>query len=437
MTEKRKIPFFGIRRFAQELLSAVDTLKSDRKQQQIEIARLTQQLAALGHLTISELEAKKANLQNDLAQLRQTFELKHKEFTNALNFERAQLEEVQTRIIETGELALLQEAGVYHYRHPLSDAVAYQDALTRINERVKDFVKNDGLAVYGATSWAVNGSTVQGRKMVSETSKLMLRAFNAEVDSAVRNLKPYKLDAAIERVRKVSETIARLGKTMSIGIAHTYLNLRIEELELTADFLHKQAEEKEAERAERERMREERKAQQELERERARLDKEQQHYFNALAVLVAKGDEDAAERIRKQLADVQRALDDVDYRTANIRAGYVYVISNIGSFGEDLVKIGMTRRLDPMDRVRELGDASVPFNFDVHALFFSKDAVGIETAMHQRLAEHRINRVNLRREFFKVTPHKAKMHLADLAGELLQFTDIPDAIEYRESLTRR
>jgi hypothetical protein len=196
------------------------------------------------------------------------------------------------------------------------------------------------------------------------------------------------------------------------------------------------AEEKEAERAERDRMREERKAQQELERERARLDKERQHYENALNALVLKGDEEGAARLREQLGDVQRAIEDVDYRTANIRAGYVYVISNIGSFGEDMVKVGMTRRLDPMDRIRELSDASVPFNFDVHALFFSKDAVGIETTMHQRLATKRVNQINIRREFFKVTPHEAKTHLAELAGELLQFTDTPEAVEYRESLAR-
>jgi hypothetical protein len=91
--------------------------------------------------------------------------------------------------------------------------------------------------------------------------------------------------------------------------------------------------------------------------------------------------------VREQLGDVERAIEDVDYRAANVRAGYVYVISNIGSFGEDMVKIGMTRRLDPLDRVRELGDVSVPFRYDVHALFFADDAVGIEAKLHERLAE--------------------------------------------------
>lgn len=361
---------------------------------------------------------------------------KLKESQDALALEKASLTAIRAKIVETSELSLLQEAGVYKYRHPLTDAVAYQQALTVIEDRIKAAVKKDGGAVFGATNWTVNGSEAQGRKMVNETSKLMLRAFNAEADNAVRALKPYKLEAAIDRLNKVAATIERLGKTMSIRIDDAYLKLRIEELELTADFLQKSAEEKEAERAERERLREERKAQAELERERARLDKERQHYENALAVLVEKGDAEGSARLREQLGDVQRAISDMDYRSANIRAGYVYVISNIGAFGQEMVKIGMTRRLDPMDRIRELGDASVPFNFDVHALFFSKDAVGIETKMHQQLAAKRVNQINLRREFFRVTPEEAKKHLSQLAGELLQFTDVPEAIEYRESLNR-
>jgi hypothetical protein len=110
------------------------------------------------------------------------------------------------------------------------------------------------------------------------------------------------------------------------------------------------------------------------------------------------------------------------------------VISNIGSFGERMVKIGMTRRLDPMDRIRELSDASVPFNFDIHALFFSKDAVGIEAAMHERLAPARVNAVNRRREFFHTTPLETKAHLAELTGEMLEFTELPEALEYRQCL---
>ncbi len=124
-------------------------------------------------------------------------------------------------------------------------------------------------------------------------------------------------------------------------------------------------------------------------------------------------------------------------RAANVRAGYVYVISNIGAFGERVVKIGMTRRLDPMDRVRELGDASVPFRFDVHVMIFSDDAVGLETALHHTFAHRQVNLVNARREFFFATPLEVKQALLKLRGNLVSYADTPEAIEWRQSETTR
>jgi hypothetical protein len=143
---------------------------------------------------------------------------------------------------------------------------------------------------------------------------------------------------------------------------------------------------------------------------------------------------DAVARTQEALAKIKQAIADVDYRVANVRAGYVYVISNVGAFGEGMIKVGLTRRLDPTERVRELGDASVPFKYDTHALVFSDDAVGLEAAMHARLMDRRVNRVNKRREFFYITPAEAKEHLLALAGDLLEYVEVPEAVEYRQSL---
>lgn len=416
---KRKVPLFGARKFAASLLEELDSAIRDR-------TTALDQLRELGALPVIELQQRAKEAEARVA-----------EAAEKLRASGEELRRVQARVVATEDIDILQEAGVYDYFHPLSDVVAYQDRLAALQEQIKAMNRKDGGAIAAATSWTVNGSAAEGRAMVRDFSKLMLRAFNAEADSLVRQLKPYKVHAAIERLRKVAGTIEKLGKTMNIRITSGYLDLRVKELQLTADYLEKQARVKEDERAERERLREERKAQQEIEREKARLEKERQHYLNALQSLIAKGDEEAVSRLRAQLDDVDRAIAEVDYRAANIRAGYVYVISNIGSFGESLVKVGMTRRLDPMDRIRELSDASVPFNFDVHALFFSNDAVGIETAMHARLAESRINLVNLKREFFHATPAEAKRHLGELAGELLTFHDVAEALEYRQSMERR
>ncbi|HEX5540494.1 MAG TPA: DUF4041 domain-containing protein [Micromonospora sp.] len=395
----------------------------------MELDQLRAEMNRFGVLPAVELEQYRERLNREIA------ELTAKGQTEKANLER-KLADLRRQVVVTEETALLQEAGVYQYRHPLSDAVAYEDRLAKIRDRIKSMAKVDGGAVRAATGWTVNGSLTEGRKMVRDFSKLMLRAYNAEADNLVRGLKPYKLESAIERLGRVAATIAKLGKTMDIRISEEYHRLRVHELELTADYQEKVAEEKEREREEKARLREERRVQQEIERERARLDKERQHYANALAALQAKGDVAAVVQMEERLAQIDKAIDDVDYRAANVRAGYVYVISNLGAFGDNMVKIGMTRRLDPRDRIRELSDASVPFNFDVHALFFSEDAVGIESQMHARLADRRVNRVNLRREFFYATPEEAKEHLLELAGSLLQYEEDPEALEYRQSLTQ-
>ena len=167
--------------------------------------------------------------------------------------------------------------------------------------------------------------------------------------------------------------------------------------------------------------------------ERERLEKERQHYENALAALRQRGDESAVADLESKLAEVGRAIGDVDFRAANIRAGYVYVISNIGAFGPEVVKIGMTRRLTPMDRVRELGGASVPFRFDVHALFFAEDAVGIETRLHHRFRDQRLNKINPRREFYRVTPEQVLAELKAANVHVVEYTMEPEAEEFRLS----
>lgn len=422
-----RIPWFGARKVAQALDAEVQSLR-------IQCADLRQQLARTGALSLFELDQQRVAIEQEIAAQRLRLEQERRDASTEVEHRLAQLRTIEARVVATEELALLQEAGVYKYQHPLSDAVKYQAALAEIEAEIREMNLKDGGAVLAEQKWTVNGSETQGRKMVRDFSKLMLRAFNAEADNLVRGLKPHKLAASIERLKKVADTIEVLGRTMHIRISTPYELLRIRELELTADFLQKLAEEKEAERVERERLKEERKVQREMERERDRLEKERRHFTNALAALQAKGDASAVERVKAQLLDVERAIAEVDYRTANIRAGYVYVISNIGSFGEQMIKVGMTRRLDPIDRIRELSDASVPFNFDVHALFFSKDAVGIEAAMHERLAGMRVNMVNRRREFFKATPLEAKAHLSELTGEMLEYKEVPEALEYRQCL---
>ena len=397
-----------------------------------------------GKKRIEELEAENAALLDLVRQLNGMDALELSARTEALRAQVADLQqqvgeaerrlaEIRARTVQTEDVALLQEAGVYEYQHPLTDAVAYKAELTRLKDAVKAMTRA-GDAVVATTNWTVNGSAAEGRRMVRDFSKLLLRAYNAEADNLVRTMRPYRLASAIERLGKTVETIARLGKTMDIRISPAYHQVRIRELELTADYLAKVEEEKERIRAERERQREEDKARKEFEREKARLLKEQAHYQTALRRLEDNQDETAAAALRTKLEEIATAIAGVEERAANTRAGYVYVISNIGAFGERMVKIGMTRRLDPMDRVRELGDASVPFRFDVHALIFSEDAVGLEARLHSELADRRVNRVNLRREFFYATPTEVRELLERLTDQhILEYHETPEALEWRAS----
>jgi Domain of unknown function (DUF4041)/Meiotically up-regulated gene 113 len=375
-----------------------------------------------------------AEVEREVANARKAASSQIDELTDRQQSLEDRVHDLNDEVVVTEETAILQEVGIYEYRHPLSDAVAYQAELKRLKDLIKVMALKDGGAVLADTSWTVNGSAPKGRAMVRDYSKLVLRAYNAEADNLVRALKPYKLESAIDRLTKIASVISRLGKTMDIRIFDGYHQLRVKELELTADYLEKRAEEKERERAERERLREERKVQEELARERARLEKEHQHYVNVLARYEAQQAHDAVARTQEALAKIKQAIEDVDYRVANVRAGYVYVISNVGAFGEGMIKVGLTRRLDPTERVRELGDASVPFKYDTHALVFSDDAVGLEAQMHARLVDRRVNRVNKRREFFYITPAEAKQHLLALAGDLLEYVEVPEAVEYRQSL---
>ncbi|MGV9679789.1 DUF4041 domain-containing protein [Nocardia sp. NPDC003482] len=383
-----------------------------------EVHRLRTQLASVGGLDIAELQ------------------LRREQLTAQVATEQARLDSLRTQIINTQDEQVLQEIGIYQYRHPLSDVVAYRAELDRLQREIKYAAARDGGAIEASQVWEVNGSAAAGRKMIREYSKLMLRAYNAEADNLVRSLKPYKLNSALERLERLAVTIERLGATMKLRVTPWYHQLRRQELELTADYLEKLARQKEAERDERERLREERKAQQEIEREQRRLEKQHQQYLADLTAFEAAGDTDStkARDLQSKLASLEQDITALANRAGNLRAGHVYVVSNIGAFGEGVVQIGMTRRVDPYDRISDLSNSSVPFKYDVHTMFFDVDAAGIEEELHRRLAHKRVNQVNLRREFFRATPAEVREHLEDLTKGLLEFNELAEAEDYRRSL---
>lgn len=348
----------------------------------------------------------------------------------------------EAQIVTFDDAILVQEFGLYDPRFDFANSSLFKDALKECRGKQKELIRDVNKAA-DSTSWTVNGSAAQGKKMVKEISRLIMRAYNGECDEIVRKVKASNVNRSIEQVYKTAETISKLGSTIGIQIPGDYRLLKEEEVRLAYEFAIQKEKEKEALREAREREREERKLAQEIAAERKKLEKEKKQYAQAYKEIQARiasaaeseraALEEKAEELKGKLDEVDAAVANVDYREANQKAGFVYVISNIGSFGEGVYKIGMTRRLDPMERVKELGDASVPFNFDVHAMIFCDDAPKLEAALHREFESRKINIVNQRREFFKVSLEEIEDVVKRNYDKTVEFTAIPDAEQYRTS----
>lgn len=352
-----------------------------------------------------------------------------------------EIAEKKKQIILLDDEIIVQEFGLYKPQYDFASALDYKEALAEIRASQKELIKNNR-AVTGSTQWQVNGSAAKGKKMVSDTQKLLLRAFNSECDDLVSKVKYTNFDASLDKIYKSAETISKLGTIMNISITQQYLSAKAKELRLAFEYQTKKQQEKEEQKAARAEQREQAKIQREIEEQRRKIEKEQTHYQTAFGKLQAqlKLNPNDPELLNKKaqleshLTDIDKALADIDYRQANMKAGYVYIISNIGAFGENVYKIGMTRRLEPQDRIDELGDASVPFNFDVHAMIFSDDAPALEAALHRAFEDKKLNMVNQRREFFNVTLDEIKEVVKKNFDKTVEFVDVPDAEQYRISM---
>lgn len=350
----------------------------------------------------------------------------------------------RSKIIELDEQILYQDFALYEPQYSFNTVDGYKEELSNIRNKQKLLIKTNEAAT-GADAWTVNNSKTQGRKMVNDTKKLLLRAFNNECDFAINKVTYANFEQSKKRITSSRESIIKLGRTMSIEISYKYYKLKLAELHLAFEYQQAKQAEKEKLQMIREQEREEAKLRKEIEEKRRSIKKEQAHYNKALDLakeqLESCSNESEKEQLLEKISSLESSLvkinqniSDLDYRESNQRAGYVYIISNIGSFGENVYKIGMTRRLEPMDRVNELGDASVPFPFDVHALIFSDDAPALENALHRYFENRKVNMINTRREFFRVTLDEIKNVVKDNFDGTVDFINFAKATQYRESL---
>ena len=280
--------------------------------------------------------------------------------------------------------------------------------------------------------------------------KLMVIALRAELQNILYNLKYEKLDTSIGDVKKVTQKFLKVAAEGNQSIAGTLTKfigeieyLFINAVKIEYNYYVKKEQARQEQLAIREQMRQEAQERKALEAERKKVEKEESKYNTEIEKLqnqLQSASSSELEQLNARILQLQAKLSEVVLKKeeisnlANGKAGNVYVISNLGSFGENVFKIGMTRRLNPQDRVDELGNASVPFKFDVHSFIFSDDAVGLESKLHEMLNQKRVNKVNMRKEFFNVTIDE----LEELVTEIeptAEFNRTMAAEEYRQSLS--
>lgn len=352
--------------------------------------------------------------------------------------------ERQNQIVVLDDEIMFESFSLYKPRFDFLTSDEYKERLSAIRDKQKVMIKNK-TAVTGNQGWTVNGSKAQGNKMVNDMIKLLLRSFNNECDYCVSNVKFNNIESHEKQIEKSFETINKLGVMMQIQIMPQYKKLKYDELYLAYEYQQKKQEEKEEQKRNREELREQAKLEKEIRDAREKIEKERKHFNKAISEIEEKLKKDSTDEERLNLqnkleellhnvSELEKEESLIDYREKNAKAGYVYVISNIGAFGEGIYKIGMTRRLEPMDRVDELGDASVPFSFDVHALIFSENAPELESKLHQYFSKNRINKINNRKEFFRADIKEIERVIKENYDKVLDIVETPFAEQYRESL---
>lgn len=451
--------------FNKKELQRISELEDEKYKLQLIIENQNKQLNELGAKNVIELRQEEALLKDNISQYENVIDsicekLNVANKTETLNEKAQELSELIK--VKTDELARLgleiklkkdqlfdiedeltyQDFGLYKPRYDCMNSSEYSDRIKACRKRQKDMIKSKTALNY-SDNWTLDGSSKKGQAMNNDNMKMVLRAFNNECDSIIEKVKFNNLDKIQTQIEKAASAIDKLNQRNQISITTTYISLKIQELKLVYEYRRKKQEGKELLREQRAEEREQAKLQKEIEEQRKEVIKEQKHYQTAKEKYVQELETCSDERkdellekiksIDEHLGEIDTNLKNIDYREANKRAGYVYIISNIGSFGENVYKIGMTRRLDPQDRVDELGDASVPFTFDVHAMIFSDDAPTLENNLHKEFDDRKVNMINGRKEFFNVTLDEIKQAVKKYNENIIEIKDIPDAEQYRES----
>ncbi|MAE72405.1 MAG: chromosome partitioning protein ParA [Gemmatimonadetes bacterium] len=331
----------------------------------------------------------------------------------------------------------LAELGFYEPHFDFDTSERYKHAIREIKEEQKEMVRNRE-AIVCNIQWTVDNSLAKGQTMINRGVRLTARAFNNECDAAVAKVRWNNVRRMELRIEKAFDAVNKANRSQHIVVTSEYLALKLQELRLAHEYKEKKHQEREEKAELRRQEREEAK----LRKDAAQAAEEEAKYARLLAKARQEARSASPERLqalREDIATLTKRLEDAHSRgeralsmAQQTRSGYVYVISNVGSFGDAVYKIGMTRRLDPMDRVRELSAASVPFVYDTHAMVYSRDAPAMEAALHHAFDGRRVNKVNSRKEFFRVRLEEVKREIERLFPNA-DFVETIEARDFRET----
>ncbi|HFN8785798.1 TPA: DUF4041 domain-containing protein [Staphylococcus aureus] len=408
----------------QELQNTINEEKTklqDYKAQ--ELAALDESKKALVN-SIEELDAERKNLV-----------IENERLSGEISFKEKKIKELEANIEDKIIDSDLKDIFVNHFEENITSK-ELNDQLSMLSLDEKDMVNNDEAVYYYGYS--------EKKSHINSQIKQILRSFNTECDYLFSSLTSRNYDNYHKKIVRSYEALNKIYKVDNVEITRQYLQIKLEKLNLINERAIKIEQEKALQREIKEQMKEEEKVRRELEQQEKKIAKEETQFSNEIKNLFKRLEKsqndiekelyaDKIKELEEKVKQLEADKKDVENRKLNTRAGYVYVISNIGSFGEGIYKIGLTRRLEPYDRVKELGDASVPFEFDVHAMIFSDDAPTLESTLHRHFRDRELNKVNHRKEFFKVDIDEIEEVVKNNHNNTVEFTKIPVAEQYWES----
>ncbi len=386
---------------------------------------------------ISDVEAEQSRIQKE----NQTLVNDNEKIKQEGRTIRDAVNDLKKQLADLEDEQEMQDFGLYKPKYDFGTSAGYKAKVDELRQEQKKLIKDKKAIIWG-TQWHVSGSKAKGKTMMNRLTRLTLRAFNGECDSIIVKVKYNNVDRIRDRIQRVYEAINKLNASQDCRINPKYCDLKVQELYAVHEYQEKLQADKEEQRQIREQMREEQRAQKELEQAQRDAEKEEERYQKALIkarkeMEQATGEKQA--RLEEEIAKLNQMLEEAHEkkeralsRAQMTKSGHVYIISNIGSFGKNIYKIGMTRRLEPMDRVKELGDASVPFLFDVHAMIYSDNAPELENHLHKAFDSKRLNLVNYRKEFFNVSLEEI-VEAVHEKSETVEFTMKAEAEDYRKT----